>query len=129
MTDKVPFIKQKWQVSEKDIYEISILLGAKWWEIFAQKLRFDSNEVEEIKEEYVGLQNQTYHLLLKWSSKYGKKATYRIILMALSELDRIDVLDKVCKLLHAQSEPGSPIPSALERYGDELKKVYLEVSS
>ena len=27
-------------------------------------------------------------------------------------------------MLHTQSEPGPPLPSALERYGDELKSVY-----
>ena len=115
--------KQNWQVSEKDIHEISNLLGARWWEMFARKIGFHS-EVEEIKREYVGLHNQKYQLLLQWSSRHGKKGSYGIILKALSELKEINALDKVCKLLHAQSEPGPPLPSALERYSDELKSVY-----
>ena len=80
--------------------------------------------MEDIKNDYLRLDNQIYQLLLQWSSRYESKATYRIILKALSELDQIDALDEVCKLLHAQSEPGRPLPSALEKYSDTLKRKY-----
>ena len=126
LISKVPLYKQKWRVSEADIYKISELLGQGWWEMFAVKIGFQ-REVEDIKRSYHNsLDNQKYQLLLQWSCRHESKATYRIILKALSRLDKINRLDNVCKLLHAQSEPGPPLPSALERYSDALKSKYSE---
>ena len=93
--------------------------------MFARKIGFHE-EVENIKNDYIGLHNWVYQLLLQWSSRYESKATYRIILKALSELNQINALHDVCKLLHAQSEPGRTLPSALERYSDTLKRKYSE---
>ena len=98
------------------------MLGPTWWETFAHKINY--HEVEDIKINFHGDENQRYQMLLKWSNKYESKATYRIILLALSELSKINTLDKVCQLLHAQSEPGQALPSALERYSDQLKRGY-----
>ena len=91
--------------------------------MFAHKIRFHE-EVEEIKRNYCGFENQRYQLLLLWCIKYESKATYRIILLALSELNQIDALDKVCELLHSQKKPGRPLASALEIYSDQLKRRY-----
>ncbi|CAI8024691.1 Protein NLRC3, partial [Geodia barretti] len=121
----VPLYKQRWRVSEADLHKMSSLFGRGWWEMFARKIGFHE-EVENIKNGYIGLHNWVYQLLLQWSSRYESKATYRIILKALSELNQINALHDVCKLLHAQSEPGRPLPSALERYSDALKSKYSE---
>ena len=62
-------------------------------------------EVEDNKRSYHNsLDNQKYQLLLQWSCRHNSKTTYRIILIALLRLDKINTLDNVCKLLHAQSE-------------------------
>ena len=104
LISKVPLYKQKWRVSEADIHKISELLGQGWWEMFAVKIGFQ-REVEDIKRSYHNsLDNQKYQLLLQWSCRHESKATYRIILKVLSRLDKINTLDNVCKLLHAQSE-------------------------
>ena len=119
----VPLQKQNWQVSEADTYEIAKKIGT-WWEKLARKIGFD--EVEKIKSEYKeNLDMQKYQFLLRWNGKFGHKAKYGIILKALCELDQIDCLDEVCKLLHAQSKVGSPPSSMLDRYSDQLKRGYL----
>ena len=50
--------------------------------MFARKIGFHE-EVENIKNDYIGLHNWVYQLLLQWSSRYESKATYRIILIGI----------------------------------------------
>ncbi|CAI8024693.1 hypothetical protein GBAR_LOCUS14338, partial [Geodia barretti] len=88
---------------------------SKNWEVWDNKRSYHNS-----------LDNQKYQLLLQGSCRHNSKTTYRIILIALLRLDKINTLDNVCKLLHAQSEPGRPLPSALERYSDALKSKYSE---
>lgn len=120
----IPDEKQGWQVSEADTHKIAKILGI-WWEVFAAKLHFDKSEVDNIKTQYIhDLEMQKYQLLLRWNYRNGSKATYGVILNHLCDLEQIDCLDEVCKLLHAQSEPGPPLLSALARYSDDLKCAY-----
>ena len=118
-------IKRSWRVSEADLHKISRLLGKGWWEVFAQKIGVHE-EVENVKSDYPELDNQKYQLMLQWNTKFESKATYIKILKALSELNEIDALDTVCKLLHSQSEPGRPFLSDLEQYSHTLKRKYAE---
>ena len=123
MIEKVSY-KQNWQVSEADAENISQKIG-KWWERLALKLGFNE-EIGEIKREYRhNLDMQKFELIRRWILRYGRKATYRVILQALLELKQIDCLDEVCKLIHAQSEPGPPPPSMLDRYSHLLKQGYV----
>ena len=124
LIQSVPLQKQNWRVSKEDIHRISRLISPAWWERLAHKLCFDSDEVDEIKKYEGDFDNQRYKLLVRWNNRFGHKATYKKILDGLLDIEAIDTLDEVCKLLHTQTEPGPPLPSALDRYSDDLKREY-----
>ena len=121
----IPLQKQNWLVSNTDTREIARKLGI-WWERLAKKFKFLDEEIEEIKLQYRDdLEMQKYQFMLRWNSKLGQKAKYGALMKALCELEQIDCLDEVCKLIKGQSEPGPPPPTALDRYRDQLKLGYL----
>ena len=124
LIQSVPLQKQNWRVSKEDIHRISRLISPAWWERLAHKLCFDSDEVDEIKKYEGGFDNQRYKLLVRWNNRFGHRATYKKILDWLLDIEAIDTLDEVCKLLHAQTEPGPPLPSVLDWYSDDLKREY-----
>ena len=85
------------RISDDHICEIALFLTE--WKTVAPFLGLDENELDAIEEEEKKEQVKKLKALQKWKSKTGFQATYRKVVQVLLKLEKVDVAEKVCRLL------------------------------
>ncbi|XP_067940919.1 uncharacterized protein [Watersipora subatra] len=90
------------RIRTEDIEILSSQLGESWFKI-GLSIGVDRGVLENIKAKYPGDQQEmTRQMLVKWTHKFGRKATINYIIDALVD-DKIDKYDVAMKLPHDQN--------------------------
>ena len=118
-----PQEKLDWLVSTSDITQVARRLSK--WPLLAPYLHIEQQQVKEIESSYPSdLQRQKLNFLQKWSHDQYFKATYRALIQALYNVENLDLIDEICKLLKTKSCPSPPPQTILWQYAQELRVSY-----
>ena len=83
--------------SDEHIASISLFLAN--WQTVAPHLGLTETDEEDVEEEGTRTQDRRYKTLQKWKNKNLFKATYRVLVNVFLKLGRVDLAEKVCRLL------------------------------
>ena len=77
------------------------------WQSIAPFLGLTEADEEEIKRDYPNIKTQRISMLRKWKKIVGRKAKYRKLVSVFWDLERADLVEKVCELLQTESSSSS----------------------
>ena len=86
-------------------YHLSkVALHVTQWQTIAPHLRLEEVDEEEIVTKYPNnVRAQSLAMLRKWRKKHGDKATYGRLAKVFWKIERVDLADRVCKVLKNES--------------------------
>ena len=83
-------------ISDDHLHAIALFLTS--WQTVASKLSLNEIDQDAIEREGKSEEDKKRKVLQKWKGKFAFKATYRMLVEALS-LAKADVAEKACRLL------------------------------
>lgn len=104
LLDKAEFEGQhlNQQCSEHDLVEIATHCDE--WQMIGYHLKLTGNEVTAISDDYKTTGEKRVRVLMKWRSKYGHKATYKVLIEAFLSNKQVDTAQRIIEWLKHQSE-------------------------
>ena len=107
--------KLDWPVSTSHLSQVARRLSK--WRLLAPHLHITPQQEEEIVNNHPSdLELQRLKCLQKWSHDQYFKATYGALILALYEVENLDLIHEICKLLEAKSCPSPPLQTTLQQY-------------
>ena len=74
------------------------------WQIIGLYLKLTKNEISAINDNYKTTEEKRVHVLMKWREKYGRKATYKVLVEAFLSNKQVDTAQRIIEWLKDQSE-------------------------
>ena len=114
----------------RDDHLSEIALSITRWKSIVPFLGLTKAEEENIEKDCAANETQKIGMVRKWREKYGKKATYRKLANVFFKLERVDLVEEVCELLHSNSsseELDGPLAvkrGILDSYAEYLRGRY-----
>ena len=99
--------RQKLNQPCRDDHLSKIALSLTDWQSVAPFLGLLKVDIEEIEREHVKVRPQKLAMLWKWREKFGRKAKYRKLTSVFWDLERTDLVEKLCELLQAENGSSS----------------------
>ena len=114
----------------RDDHLSELALSVTEWQSIAPNLELSEAEEEDIERDCAKNKTQKIKMLRKWKEKFGKRATYRRLARVFWNLDRVNLVRKLCDILQMEGEGDSPPDAkkirrdALETYANYLRGRY-----
>ena len=89
--------------SEKHLLEIATHFCDNW-QMIGYYLNLTRNEISAINDNYSTTEDKRVGVLMKWREKYGRKATYKVLVEAFFSNKQVDTAQRIIEWLKHQSE-------------------------
>ena len=78
-----------------ELERLSFKISDKWKKL-GRRLQFDEAQITEHDSSNDGLSEKAYQLLMAWKGRDASAATYRVLYIALSDVERRDLAEEFC---------------------------------
>ena len=99
-------------------HQNKIALSITNWRSIAPFLGLEETDEEDIEASYSTVKTRNIAMLRKWKHLHGSSATYRRLLGAFWDVERIDLIDKLLEMLAADTPP-TPTKGKVETKDNE----------
>ena len=108
-------------------HQNKIALSITDWRSIAPFLGLEETDEEDIEVMYSTIKTRNIAMLRKWKHLHGSSATYRRLLGAFWDVERIDLIDKLLKMVAADT-PSAPTKDKVQTKDNEAM-IYVKTLS